>query len=128
MPRKFYKHKLLFDEGIPYRNRFPILNHRFDVKHIKDDLNFSALSDEEVFKLAVKQQRLIITYNHKDFKELTQTSKNTGAIGVDTNLSYNQTDKKLTSLLNNPSSLLEADNFPDSVAYFAKSYGSSILN
>lgn len=99
MPRKFYKHKLLLDEGIPYRNRFPILNHRFDVKHIKGDLKYAALSDDEVFKLAVKQQRIIVTYNYKDFKDLVQTSKNTGVIGIDTNLTYDQADKRLTSLL-----------------------------
>lgn len=103
MPRKFYKHKLLLDEGIPYRNRFPILNHRFDAKHIKGDLNYTALSDDEIFKFALKQQRLIVTYNYKDFKELVQTSKSTGVIGIDINLSYDQTDKKLTSLLNKSS-------------------------
>lgn len=100
MPRRFYKHKLLLDEGIPFRNRFPILNHRFDVKHIKGDLNHTGLSDPDIFKLAIIQGRLIVTYNHKDFQEMAQTSKNTGVIGLTTNLIYDQIDKKLASLLN----------------------------
>lgn len=100
MPRKFYKHKLLLDEGIPFRNRFPVLNHRFDVKHIKGDLNQIGLPDFDIYKLAVKQKRVIITYNHKDFKDLALVSKQTGVIGLSTNLTYDQIDKKLTALLN----------------------------
>lgn len=100
MPRKFYKHKLLLDEGIAYRIRFPILNHRFDVKHIKGDLNCIGLSDADIYSLAIKQGRIIVTYNEKDFRELANISKQTGVIGLTTNLTYDQIDKRLTALLN----------------------------
>lgn len=98
MPRKFYKHKLLLDEGFLYRQRLPILNSRFNVKHITGDLGFSGLSDEDIYKLGVKQRRLIITFNDKDFRPLAKKNKNTGVIGISANLTANNIDKKLTAL------------------------------
>jgi len=67
MPRKFYKFKLLLDENMPPRQRLPRLNSRFDVKHIRDDLNQSGLKDQPVYTLASKLNRLIITFNGDDF-------------------------------------------------------------
>lgn len=71
MAPKFHKHKLLLDEGLAIRSYFPILNSRFDVKHIAED-----------------------------FKPLIPTSDKTGVIDVSANLSYKQIDKKLTAFLN----------------------------
>ena len=59
MPRKFYKFKLLLDENMPPRQRFPRLNSRFDLKHIRDDLNQTGLKDPPVYALAGKLNRLI---------------------------------------------------------------------
>lgn len=103
MQRRFYKHRLLLDEGFHFRNNFPVLNQRFNVKHIKGDLNIAGLSDAEVYKLAISQKRLLVTFNEKDFRDLAETSKQTGIIGVSTNLSDEQIDKKLTGLLNKSS-------------------------
>lgn len=99
MPQKFYKHKLLLDEGFHLRNRFPVLNGHFDLKHVAADYKQSGLSDQKVHKLAQKERRLIITYNTKDFEKLAQISINTGIIGVSPNLTLDQIDKKLTSIL-----------------------------
>ena len=44
MPQKFYKHKLLLDEGFHLRSRLPILNHRFDIKHITGDFKQTGVS------------------------------------------------------------------------------------
>ena len=98
--RRFYKHKLLLDENFPIRRHFSALNSRFDVKHVGADLNQEGLSDPEVYALARKQKRLVITRNIKDFKELAQTSNDTGVIGISPNLTFDQIDKKLTALLN----------------------------
>lgn len=99
-PRKrFYKHKLLLDENFPIKTHFPALNRRFDLKHIKADLNHEGLSDPEVYALARKQGRLVVTRNIKHFKELAQTSSETGVIGVSENLLFDQVDKKLVALL-----------------------------
>ena len=99
MPRKYYKFKLLLDENMPPRQRFPRLNNRFAVKHIRDDLNQSGLKDQPVYTLASKLNRLIITFNGDDFINMVDKSTETGVINISTNLRYEQIDTKLTSLL-----------------------------
>ncbi len=61
MVHKFYKHKLLFDEGFPPRWLFPRVNERFDVKHIKDDLRKIGLPDTQV---RPRQQFLDLCVQH----------------------------------------------------------------
>lgn len=98
-PKRFYKHKLLLDENFPIRQHLTALNRRFDVKHVGADLNQEGLPDPQVYALARKQKRLVITRNVKDFKKLAQTSDETGVIGISPNLTFDQIDKKLTALL-----------------------------
>lgn len=81
------------------RTRFPRLNSRFDVKHIRDDFNLAGISDPEVYRLAVREQRVLITYNEKDFLPLTGTQGDKGVIGVSPHLTMEQIDTKLTALL-----------------------------
>src|SRR3990167_6971904 len=100
MVKKFYKHKLLRDENFPVRSYFPTLNQRYDLKHIVEDFDRAGLSDPKVYKLAQKEDRLVVTYNIKDFEKLAAKNMETGVIGVSHNLSLEQLDKKLTSLLN----------------------------
>jgi|SRR3989344_7412856 len=99
MARRFHKHKLLLDEGFPVRSYFPLLNRRFDVKHISQDFKQVSLSDKQVHQFAADHKRIVVTLNIKDFKPLSPTNKNTGVIGVSANLPYDQVDKKLTALL-----------------------------
>ena len=99
MPRRFYKYKLLFDEGFLLRKRLPILNSRFDVKHINADFHQSGLKDDAVYQFRAERGRLIVTFNDKDFRSLAEQSKNTGVIGVSANLPPDTIDKKLTALL-----------------------------
>src|SRR5947209_2054094 len=102
MVHTFYKHKLLLDEGFPPRIYFPRLNERFDVKHIKDDFRKIGLPDAEIYVMAQQLQRLIVTYNAKDFRRLAQNSKETGVIGVPALMLYHHIDNKLTSLDTTP--------------------------
>lgn len=96
---KVFRHKLILDENLPTRENFPLLNNRFDLKHIAADYKQSGLPDFEVYKLAQKEERILVTYNIKNFKELATRSNTTGIIGVSPNLTLDQIDKKLTSLL-----------------------------
>jgi len=57
MVRRLYKHKLLLDVVFPPRSYFPMLNHRFDVKHVKTDLKYIGLPDEKVYALAAQLKR-----------------------------------------------------------------------
>lgn len=84
---------------MPHRLYFPMLNERFDVKHIAGDYKQSSISDEAVYQRAKQQHRLIITYTTKDFYILQKQSLNTGIIGISPHLSINQIDKKLTAFL-----------------------------
>ena len=99
MPKRLYKHKVLLDENMPPRQRFPRLNNRFDVKHIREDINQAGLKDPPVYELAKTLNRLIITFNGDDFKKLVSQSAQTGVINVSTNLRNDQIDTKLTALL-----------------------------
>ena len=99
MPRKFYRHKLLLDEGLYPRQYLKRTNSRYDVKHIKHDLNKGGIKDEEVYAIAVKEQRIVLTYNIDDFKKLATKSKDSGVIGVTQGMSLEQLDKKLNALL-----------------------------
>lgn len=100
MPHKFHKHKLLLDEGLPVKTFFPRLNSRFDLKHLTTDFKKSGIKDPQVYKLAVKEKRLVVTFNDKDFREFADKSKMSGVIGISANLPIEQIDKKLVSLLN----------------------------
>src|SRR5690349_2611812 len=99
MLKKFHKHKLLLDENMPERQMFPRLNELFDVKHIRDDLNSGGLPDRDVYLLAVKLKRIIVTSNVKHFKDLATQRLEIGVIGVSANLPPQQVDTKLTALL-----------------------------
>src|SRR3989344_6410901 len=103
MTRKFYKHKLLLDEGFYYKKDLPITNSRFDVKHVVGDYKQGASSDAKIYELAKREGRILITLNIKHFKPLFSTSKSAGVIGISPNLTLDQIDKKLTALLNKSS-------------------------
>jgi len=76
--KRFYKHKLLLDENFPIRSYFPNLNKRHDIKHLTKDLNLASLSDTKVYKFAQKEERIIVTYNVKDFIPLVENYTSSG--------------------------------------------------
>jgi len=99
MPRKLYKFKLLLDENMPHRQRFPRLNSRYDVKHIRDDLHKTGLKDSLVYELAQSHNRLIVTFNGDDFEDMVGQSTQTGVINVSANMRNDHIDTKVTALL-----------------------------
>lgn len=103
MPLKFYKHKLLLDEGFFPRKSLKRINGRYNIKHIKHDLNKGGIKDEEIYQIARRQKRIIITYNIVDFRKLAKQSKDTGIIGVTQTITPEQLDTKLNSLLSKSS-------------------------
>lgn len=103
MPPKFYKHKLLLDEGIFKRQSLRRINSRYNLKHIKHDFNKSGIKDKEVYEIARREKRIVITYNIEDFRNLAKQSKETGIIGITQGLTPDQLDIKLNSLLSRSS-------------------------
>jgi hypothetical protein len=75
------------------------LNELFDVKHIRDDLNAAGLTDPRVHALVAKLQRLVVTYNSRDFRALALQSQERGVIGVSPHLPLHQVDPELAALL-----------------------------
>jgi hypothetical protein len=99
MPKRFYKHRVVLDENMPHRTDLPILNSKFDIKHLVDDLKHGGLPDPQVYQLAVAQERILVTFNTKHFRSLAGTKEDAGVIGVSANLPTSQIDTKLTALL-----------------------------
>ena len=99
---KLRRYKLLLDENISPRNKLSITNNYHDLKHIRHDYNYQGYTDFFVYHFARKQKRLIVTVNVKDFEQLLDLHKNkdTGIIGISSNLNTESIDKKLCSLLN----------------------------
>jgi hypothetical protein len=99
MSPKFHKYKLLLDENMASRRKFELLNQLFDVKHMAFDFKKGGISDEAVYNEAVRTQRLIITFNGKDFKTFATKNTQTGVVFISQSLSDEQIDKKLVALL-----------------------------
>lgn len=70
------------DEGIFPKQSLRRINNRYNLKHIKHDLNKGGIKDREVYELARKEKRIIITYNIEDFRKLASQNKDFGVIGV----------------------------------------------
>ena len=98
MPKPFYKHKTLLDEQLLHRRMYPLLNERFDVKHVRDDLHLAGIPDPQVYELAVKQGRILLTTNVKHFRPLLREDC-PGIIGIPGAWLPDRIDTKLTALL-----------------------------
>jgi predicted nuclease of predicted toxin-antitoxin system len=90
---------VVLDENMPHRTDLPMLNSKFDVKHLVDDLKHAGIPDPEVYQLAVAQNRILVTFNTKHFRARAGTKNDAGIIGVSANLPTSQIDTKLTALL-----------------------------
>lgn len=99
MPKRYHKYKLLLDENLPARQRLPLLNERYDVKHIRDDFRQGGVGDQQVYDLAVKEKRILVTYNVKHFKPLAGTKPDQGIIGLPPNVPRQKLDSKLVAFL-----------------------------
>jgi predicted nuclease of predicted toxin-antitoxin system len=98
MPKPFYKHKTLLDEQLYHRRMYPLLNEHFEVKHIRDDLHLGGLPDPAIYELALKQGRIILTKNVKDFRPLLREDS-PGIISIPETWATSRVDSKLTALL-----------------------------
>lgn len=100
MSPKFIKYKLLLDENLPPREKLHRLNNRYDLKHITHDYHKQGVSDQKVYELACKEERIIVTFNESDFYQFSKKKiTKTGILALSANLSTEQIDKKMTALL-----------------------------
>jgi len=90
--------RLLLDEMLPRRDKYPLLNNYHDVRHIVHDLKKEGISDLELIKLASKTGRIVITKNIKHLKELGLRYQ-VDIIGVTEILPPERMDSKIVAIL-----------------------------
>lgn len=64
------KPKFLLDEGLPPRKVLKSCNQTWNIKHVRDDFGLGGATDIAVFEVAKKENRILITFNTKDFRKL----------------------------------------------------------
>ena len=84
---------------MPARLKFPRVNSRHDLKHLRDDFHITGIADPQVYEFARKEGRLILTLNGEDYRELAGKSRDTGIIFLSDNLTDERIDSKLNALL-----------------------------
>ena len=90
--------KLLLDEMLPRKDRFPQVNNYHNVRHIVHDLKKPGSSDEDVIKIANKLNRIVITKNIKDFRMLGEKYK-VDIFGVTETIPFERLDKRISAIL-----------------------------
>lgn len=96
--RAHTRYKLLLDEGLPRKESFPQANNYHNLKHIVHDIDKGGVSDKVVYKIANRDERLVVVFNTKDFRNLI-TSKSVSVISLSTNLNDKQIDLKICKVL-----------------------------
>lgn len=98
-PKKKRKFRLLLDSAFAISTQFPKLQKRANIVHCIHDCGLSTQAeDEEIYKIAVKGNRFVLTINFKDFKPLVQKGK-AGVIGIPSQLSNEEIDTKVANFI-----------------------------
>ncbi len=98
MSRRNRRYKLLLDEMLPRRTKYPLLNSFHDLKHIVHDYKKSGSSDDGVLKLAAKDDRILVTKNIKHFRPLGEKF-GVDVIGVMETIPPEELDKSIMAKL-----------------------------
>jgi len=98
MPRRQVRFKILLDEMLPAREKFPELNNYHNVRHIVHDFGKSGLTDDKVIALAKKEGRIIVTKNIRHFRT-TCRAGGVGLIGVSEDMPIELTDREIMAKL-----------------------------
>lgn len=92
------RYKLLLDEMLPRRTKYPLLNCFHDVRHIVHDYKKSGSRDDEVLRLAAKEGRILITKNVKHFRPVG-IEYGVDIIGVTETIQPEELDKTIMAKL-----------------------------
>lgn len=98
-PKKKKKFRLLFDVAFAHPSLFKRLTKKANLAHARHTYNISPQAeDKDIYQLAVKENRFVVTINYEDFKKLVKKDK-AGIIGIPPYLSNEQIDKILTDFI-----------------------------
>lgn len=90
--------KILLDEMLPRREKYPQLNNYHSVRHIVHDLKKEGASDEQVVRLAKRLDMIVVTKNVKHLRDLGKKHK-VDILGVTETLAPEKMDKKIMAFL-----------------------------
>lgn len=91
------RYKLLLDEGLHLPDSYPNLKNLHDILHVVQTKN-SGKADSVIFRIAQKENRIIVVFNTKHFKPLISKGS-ISVISLSTNLTDRQADLKMCKAL-----------------------------
>jgi predicted nuclease of predicted toxin-antitoxin system len=95
-PKKFH---ILMDAAFADSSKFPRLSKKANLAHVVLDYGVSPhAEDEEIYQVAVKENRFVLTINVKDFKKLVRPGKS-GVLGIESQLSNEEIDNLVTDFI-----------------------------
>lgn len=98
--KKKRKFRLLLDSAFAKPSQFPKLKKKANIAHCVHDCGLSTQAeDREIYQMALKEERFVLTINFKDFKPLIQQGKSGGVIGIDSQFSNQEIDTLVSTFL-----------------------------
>lgn len=90
---------MLLDSAFAKPALFVLLSKKANIAHVVHTYNFSPqANDEEIYNLAVREERFVVTINYKDFKKLVKENKS-GIIAIPSELSNKIIDKLISEFI-----------------------------
>ena len=83
---------------LPRREKYPVLNHLHNVKHIVHNYHQSGITDIDLLKLARRDNRIVITKNIKHF-QVNCRQHQVDVIGITEIIPPEELDKSLLAIL-----------------------------
>lgn len=97
--KKKKKFRLLLDAAFAAPPVFLHLSKKANLAHVVHDFRLSRqASDEEIYELASREDRFVVTVNLKDFKKLVRKGKS-GVIAIPPYLSNHDIDERLSDFI-----------------------------
>ncbi len=97
--KKKRKFKILLDAAFASVQAFPRLSRKANLAHVVHTYHLSKTStDEEIYQLATKENRFVVTINFKDFRKMVKRN-GPGIIGIESQLSNKEIDNKIADYL-----------------------------
>jgi len=97
--KKKPKFKILLDSSFGFPRDFPKLSAKCNVAHPISTFRLSPqISDEDLYQLAIREDRFMLTINLKDFKKLVKP-KRPGIICIESQLTSKQIDDSVAEFL-----------------------------
>lgn len=104
MSPKQNRFRLLLDEMLPPRSKFPSLNKYHDLKHVVRDFHLEGFSDDKVVKFAKGERRILISKNSRHMIDLCNVNR-VRLICITETMDREEIDSVVMSALRNMKSL-----------------------